>query len=92
MKLNYLARCVFNLEYLDNTITKLRLEINTLRAYAEQDYGTVRMLQMDMQVALPTNPIKPRRNLILTLCLVSGLFLGVLIVLISMATGGSQSS
>ena len=76
-----------NMEYLDERITGSRLNIDNWARYAEQTYGTINMLNIEEEIALPTVPVKPKGTFILVLCLLGGGFLGVLVALVMHAVG-----
>ncbi|MEH6607791.1 MAG: Wzz/FepE/Etk N-terminal domain-containing protein [Halioglobus sp.] len=60
----------------------LRGQMGTLEGLLQRDYNQVSLLRIDQVAAVPMNPIKPRKPLILAAALVAGGMLGVLIALI----------
>ena len=62
-------------------VERLRTEASRLRAL-NIDMSTLKLVMVDRQAQEPLKPIKPRKALIIALCLVVGLMLGTLAALI----------
>ena len=73
------------------SIQPLRLKLDELQAIAAQDYSKVRLLRLEQPAMAPESPIKPRKKLVLLLCIISGGFLGLLVALVRVAVGNRRT-
>ncbi len=68
-----------------SNIGALRTKLDELQAQSNQDYNAVRALRVVQPAMTPKSPVKPRKKLILAICLFAGGFLGTLVALVMVA-------
>ncbi|MFT7049308.1 MAG: chain length determinant protein (polysaccharide antigen chain regulator) [Halioglobus sp.] len=70
----------------------LRSQISQLEALLARDYSNVALMRVDQVATPPSEPIKPRKTLILAVAVVLGGMLGVLVALVRNAVLSRRSS